>query len=473
MFDECRDTNDPRLIESEARYRAVIENASDMIQSVLPDGTFEFVNRAWLDTLGYTADEVEQLIIWNVIHPESLEHCQELFMLVMQGQSADKVRMTFQAKDGRPVPAEGSVTLRIVDGEIIASHAFFRDISEQLRAEELHARNEQLERERMAQYYEKMAALGKLSAGLAHELNNPASAALRASAEMAESLERLNTATKELASIGVSGDTWQLLAGFMPDSQAKADADARVDPIAISEQEDAVEDWLSAHGVRDGWNLASVLVAAGVNEAAFQRLERQIPPAALGASVCWLAESLNIRSAVDVVSRSASRMSDLVSAVKAYSYMDRATVQNVDVHEGLNNTRIMLGHRLKNVTVVTHYDQSLPPVLAHGSGLNQVWTNIIDNAVDAMDGNGTITIETKRSGDRVLVEIADDGRGIPAEHLTRIFEPFFTTKQQGSGMGLGLDTAWRIVTEEHNGTIEVDSMPGRTVFRVYLPVADR
>jgi signal transduction histidine kinase len=152
--------------------------------------------------------------------------------------------------------------------------------------------------------------------------------------------------------------------------------------------------------------------------------------------------------------------------------MDRATEQIIDVHEGLNNTRIIMAHRLRGMTVATEYDQSLPPVVAHGSGLNQVWTNIIDNAVDATGGLGTITIRTRQAGKRVLVEIEDNGNGIPEEHLTRIFEPFYTTKPQGSGTGLGLDTAWRIVTEEHGGTIEVDSVPGRTAFRVYLPLAE-
>jgi PAS domain S-box-containing protein len=473
MFDGSRDSSDPRLVESEARYRAVIENASDMIQSVRPDGTFEFVNRAWIDTLGYSAEEAEQLIIWDIIHPDSLEHCQALFATVMHGQAVEKDRVIFKTKDGRPIPSEGSVTVRMVNGEVIASHAFFRDISEQLRAEELHARNDQLERERLAQYLEKMAALGKLAAGLAHELNNPASAAQRASAEMAESLERLNSATKELATLGISGDDWQLLAGFMPDSEPDAGANRTDDPIAIGEQEDAVADWLITHGVQDSWNVAPGLVAAGIHEASFQKLEDQLPTEALGASVCWVAESLAIRNAVDIVSRSTSRMSDLVMAVKAYSYMDRATEQIVDIHEGLNNTLVILAHRLKNATIHTNYDRSLPPVLAHGSGLNQVWTNIIDNAIDATDGRGTITIETRRSGDRVLVEIADDGCGIPPENLTRIFEPFFTTKQQGSGLGLGLDTAWRILTEEHNGTISVDSRPGRTAFHISLPIAER
>jgi PAS domain S-box-containing protein len=471
VFEERRDLTDPRLVESEERYRAVIENASDMIQSVRADGTFEFVNPAWLEKLGYTDREVDDLLIWDVVHAESFEHCQELFMIVMQGKSVNDVRMTFKTKTGEPVPAEGSVTVRMAGGEVIASHAFFRDISERLHAEELRNRNEQLELERVAQYYEKMAALGKLSAGLAHELNNPASAARRASAELTEGMARLEAATKELASVGLTSDGWQLLSDFIESNGSREQNVDRNDPIAISEQEDAVEDWLADHGIDDGWNLASGLVAAGIDDPALQQLEGQFPPAALNPSVRWLAESLTVRNAVDVVCRSASRMSDLVTAVKAYSHMDRATEQIIDVHDGVNNTLIIMAHRLRGVTVVTDYDQSLPPVVAHGSGLNQVWTNIIDNAIDATDGRGTLTIRTRQAGEQVLVEIEDNGCGIPEEHLTRIFEPFYTTKPQGSGTGLGLDTAWRIVTEEHGGTIEVDSVPGRTVFRVQLPLA--
>jgi PAS domain S-box-containing protein len=462
---------DLRLLESEQRYLAVIENASDMIQSVRADGTFEFVNPAWLEKLGYTDREVDALVIWDVIHAESFEHCRDLFMIVMQGKSIDDVRMTFKTKAGDPVPAEGSVTVRMAGGEVIASHAFFRDISERLHAEELRNRNEQLELERVAQYYEKMAALGKLSAGLAHELNNPASAARRASAELTEGMTRLEAATKELATVGLSSEGWQLLSSFIENNGSREQDGHHDDPIAISEREDAVEDWLADHGIDDGWNLASGLIAAGIDDLALQQLEDQFPPAALSPSVRWLAESMTVRNAVDVVCRSASRMSDLVTAVKAYSHMDRATEQIIDVHEGLANTLIIMAHRLRGVTVVTDYDQSLPPVVAHGSGLNQVWTNIIDNSIDATDGLGTLTIRTRQAGERVLVEIEDNGSGIPEEHLTRIFEPFYTTKPQGSGTGLGLDTAWRIITEEHGGTIEVDSVPGSTVFHVYLPLA--
>jgi PAS domain S-box-containing protein len=457
-------------VESEERYRTVIENASDMIQSVRPDGTLEFVNKAWHDKLKYRPDELPGLIVWDTIHPDEIEHCQKLFMIAMQGETIPDVRTVFVAKDGTAVPVEGSVTTRMVDGRPIASHAFFRDISERLRAEELRARNEQLERERMAQYLEKMAALGKLAAGLAHELNNPAAAAKRSSAELIESLGRHEQAIRDLSLLGLTSDDWDRL-----DDRANSHinaplSDGNDDPVAISEREDEITDWLADHGIDEGWNLAPVLVSAGVTDAALEEIANDFP-SAHGPAVRWLGESLAVRKALDVICRSTSRMSDLVTAIKAYTYMDRAAEQLVDIHEGLDNTRIILAHRLRNVTVRTDYDRSLPPVRAFGSGLNQVWTNLLDNAIDATNRRGTVSIRTSRAGDQVCVEIADDGNGIPAEHLTRIFEPFFTTKEQGRGMGLGLDTAWRIITDDHGGSIQVESEPGRTVFRVLLPIA--
>jgi PAS domain S-box-containing protein len=463
------DLLDSRLAESEARYRAVIENASDMIQSVRPDGTFEFVNHTWLEKLGYSEDEVADLIVWDIIHPESVEHCQEFFGRAIGGETIEDLIAIFLTKDGRKLPVEGNATSRFQDGKVIATHSFFRDITERLRAQELEEKNRELEREKMARYLEKMAALGKLSAGLAHELNNPAAAAQRAGAQLTEASTRLDSALAELHRQGLTPAQWEILGGLVAAFNGQAPSGR---PTEISRLEDEMEEWLEDHDVEDGWELAAALVQEGVKPDALEDVASAIPATALKPALAWLAESGTTRELAEVVTRSTQRISDLVAAVKAYTYMDRAIEQVVDVHDGIETTLVIFGHRLRNMTINREYDRSLPQIRALGSGLNQVWTNILDNALDAVEDHGTITIRTKAAPDnRVAVEIEDDGPGIPEEHLTRVFEPFFSTKAQGDGTGLGLDTVWRIVTEEHDGEVAVESRPGRTMFRVTLPVS--
>ncbi|HVX30485.1 MAG TPA: ATP-binding protein [Nitrolancea sp.] len=471
MLDEDHAARDARLIESEARYRAVIENASDMIQSVLPDGTFEFVNNAWLRTLGYTEDEVPGLTIWSIIHPTSLDHCQLLFTRVFSGEELQNADAIFMRKDGEPVPVEGSVTIRRLDDKIIATHGFFRDISERLRTRELEEENARLEREKLARYLEKMAALGKLSAGLAHELNNPAAAAQRASARLSDAILQQHETLQELQAFGFSAEQWQAFHATL-EQAARGEADqAPSDPLQVSEAEEELEYWLSERGVDKAWEIAPNLVAAGLNAERIEEMAAGLPPGAIGPAIKRIVEVREERDLANVILRSTRRISELVSAVKAYSYMDQAIEQYVDLHEGLENTLIILAHRLKNVTVKRDFDRELPQIPAHGSGLNQVWTNILDNAVDAVDGKGTILVRTRRDGDRAVVEITDNGSGISPENLTRVFEPFFTTKPQGEGTGLGLDIAWRIITQEHGGMLDVESQPGATTFRVSLPIA--
>jgi PAS domain S-box-containing protein len=465
---------DGKLQESEERYRVVIENASDMIQSVLPDATFEFVNRAWLDKMGYTADEVKKLIAWDTIHPESMEHCQILFAKIFSGVGPEggiyeNEPITLITKHGEKLPCEANVTTRYVDGKIIATHAFFRDITERLRAHELEERNAQLEHERMARYLEKMAALGKLAAGLAHELNNPAAAAQRAAAQLAESAERLDNALADLHCLELTADQWTTVVDFQSALARPPQGERR--PTEISRLEGEMEDWLTDHGITDAWDLAAGLVQEGIDPERLGSLATAIPADALQPVLVWFVESSATRELTDVVTRSTQRISNLGAAVKSYSFMDRAAEQIVDVHEGIENTLVILGHRLRGITVHREFDRSVPQVRAFGSGLNQVWTNILDNAADAVGDGGTIVIKTRAEGGRVIVEIEDDGPGIPEEHLSRVFEPFFSTKPQGEGTGLGLDTVWRIITEEHDGTIEVESRPGRTIFRVALPIA--
>jgi PAS domain S-box-containing protein len=460
---------DPLLAESEERYRAVIENASDMIQSVRPDGTFEFVNRAWEQKLGYREDELDGMTVWDIIYPDQMEHCQTFFMAAMRGETLEDVRTTFKTKDGLPIPVEGSVTSRFVDDKIVATHAFFRDITERLRAQELEERNARLEQEQHARYLEKMAALGKLSAGLSHELNNPAAAAQRASARLGESITQRDAAARELTVCGLQKPQWDALEESV--NAAMGHTREAIGPLETSQREEVIEHWLDGQNIEGAWNLAPVLVSAGVSESDLARLADVFPVEQLPAALLWISESIAIRDGADIVARSTHRISELIGAVKSYSFMDRAAEQTVDIHDGIEDTIVILAHRLKNVTVKREYDRGLPPVRAFGSGLNQVWTNILDNAVDAVGESGTVTIRTRGEDNRVVVEIVDDGCGISQDDIRRVFEPFFTTKPQGSGSGLGLDIVWRIVTDEHNGSIEAESVPGNTVFRVSLPIA--
>jgi PAS domain S-box-containing protein len=458
---------DKLLVESEERYRAVIENASDMIQSCRPDGSFEFVNQAWLDKLGYTPEEVEKLIVWDIVHPDSMQHCAELFSRAVKGETVEDVLTTFITKDGRPLHVEGNATSRLLGGKVIATHSFFRDISERLHARELEERNTKLEHERMARYLEKMAALGKLAAGLAHELNNPAAAAQRAGSQLSESAERRDAALTELHRLELSAQQWKDIDELIIASSRPPSGERR--PTVISRLEGEMEDWLAEQGIEDGWELAASLVQDGLEPDRLQELASIVPQPALVHVLTWIAESSTARELADVVKRSSQRISELVTAVKAYSFMDRAAEQVVDVHEGIENTLVILAYRLRQATLRREYDRELPQIRTFGSGLNQVWTNILDNAADAIGEEGTITIRTRSKPGQVIVEIEDDGPGIAEEHLSRVFEPFFSTKPQGAGTGLGLDTAWRIVSEEHGGIIEVESRPGQTRFRVILP----
>lgn len=461
---------DSRLLESELRYQAVIENASDMIQSVRPDGTFEFVNRAWHETLGYGPSEAAGMTIWDIIHPSQLEHCQTMFKTAMRGESIDDARTIFVAKDGRAIPVEGSATSRFVDGRIVATHAFFRDVTERDRARELEEQNRTLQGENEARYLEKMAALGKLSAGLSHELNNPAAAAQRASVRLLESLGRRDIAVQELTTRGITDAQWQALEAPVGDATGRSQRQHDADPLEVGRHEEAVESWLDEHGIDDGWKLAPTLVAAGVTAESLARLATEMPVEVVPSALRWIAETVDVRDQANTIAQSTRRISELISAVKSYSFMDRTSPQDVDLHEGLENTLVILAHRLQSVTVRRDYDRTIPLVRALGSSLNQVWTNIIDNAVDATNGTGTVVIRTRRREECIVVEIEDDGCGIQATNVSRVFEPFFTTKPQGQGTGLGLDIVWRIVTQEQGGAIDVESTPGRTVFRVSLPM---
>lgn len=459
-----KSATDLRLEESEERYRAVIENASDMIQSVRPDGSFEFVNKAWKDSLKYTDDDLASMTVWDIVHPDSTEHCMVDFMKAISGETVEFLETRFVSKDGRVIPVEGSITSRFLGDVVVATHGFFRNISERLRAKALEERTVMLEREERARYLEKMAALGKLSAGLAHELNNPAAAVQRANAGLKDTLRQRDEAMRQLTDDCVGADGWRVIEKILDRARPVTQY-----AIADSETEAVIESWLEDRGLERTWELAPVFAEAGITVEDLVTVANIVTPPALPAAISCFNNTLVVAESTEIIAQSSRRIAELVQAIKEYSHMDRASEHDADVHEGLENTLVILGHLLHNVEIRREYDRSISPIRMYGNTLNQVWTNIIDNAIDAMDGTGRIVLRTMTEGEHVVVEIEDGGTGIPSEALPRIFEPFYTSKPQGDGTGLGLDTAWRIVTKEHGGDISAISEPGKTVFRITLP----
>jgi signal transduction histidine kinase len=317
---------------------------------------------------------------------------------------------------------------------------------------------------------DKLIALGALSAGLAHELNNPAAAEVRAAEALNGRLQDARQAMVELAP-NLTTDELADLLGLLAEAISGARTTPRRSTVETGDLEDALAARLEAAGVDNAWELAPALASAGLDEAWLDRVVAytgaSAPPA-----VKWLATALDIESLVDEIRTSAARISQLVAAMKDYSHVDKGPLEDVDIHETIDKSLVLLSHKLKRgVKVVRDYDPALPRISGRSGELKQVWTNIIDNAVDAMDGEGTVTIRTSRDGDCVVVEVGDTGPGIPPDVQRRIFEPFFTTKGVGEGTGLGLDISYRIVVRRHHGDIRVVSEPGATWFTVSLPIA--
>ena len=323
---------------------------------------------------------------------------------------------------------------------------------------------------RLEQQRDRLAGLGKLSAGIAHELNNPASAAKRAAAQLRETLKRIKDASHELGRRELTptqkAEIEKLEFSFTQQHEPPPDA------LTTSDLEDKIDSLLRSHGQNDLWQLAAELAQRGIKPSALESLFENLDAGTARAALVRIAASVEIASLLNEIESSTSRISDLVGAIKEYTYMDQAPVQNVDVVKSLETTLTILNHKLKRgITVQRDY---LPiPLLVNsfGSELNQVWTNLIDNAIDAMNGNGELRVRTYRDDGCVVVEIGDNGPGISPEVKAHIFDPFFTTKAVGEGTGLGLDTVQRIV-RKHRGNVQVNSRPGDTRFQVSLPLAD-
>jgi signal transduction histidine kinase len=318
---------------------------------------------------------------------------------------------------------------------------------------------------------ERLLALGSLSAGLTHELNNPAAAAVRATSSLRERVAGMRHKLAVIASGPYDQTTLETLIRLQETSVEHVAKAPTLTALEASDREDQLGDWFDDHGISGGWDLAATFVQAGIDIAWLDQLTSLVDGETLEGALRWLNYTLETELLMNEIEDATTRISTLVGAAKQYSQMDRAPSRVIDVHELLDSTLIMLSAKFGDgIAVVKDYDRSLPDVPVYAAELNQVWTNLIDNAVAAMGGHGTLTIRTSRVGDEVQVEIGDTGPGVPDEIKSRIFEPFFTTKPFGEGTGLGLDISWRIVVNKHHGDLSVESAPGDTRFRVRIPI---
>jgi signal transduction histidine kinase len=328
--------------------------------------------------------------------------------------------------------------------------------------------------EATVQQREHLARLGTLSANLAHELNNPAAAAVRATGQLRDRVAGMRHKLGMIAGGHIAPQTIEQLVGCQEKAIeiAAKSRDVHRTPIEVADLEDELTDALDARGVTASYDLAPVFAAAGLDAAFLEDVVEHAGAGELDGAFRWLAYGLETESLMNEIEDATSRISTLVASVKQYAYLDSSAVQEVDVHVGLDSTVVMLGHKLAGVEVLREYD-SVPKVPVYAAELNQVWTNLIDNAADAMGGSGTLTLRTRVEGDQLVVEVADTGSGIPEAVRPRVYEAFFTTKPQGEGSGLGLETAQRIVVRRHHGELSFDTGPEGTCFQVRLPLAQR
>jgi len=319
-----------------------------------------------------------------------------------------------------------------------------------------------------------LISLGTLAAGLAHELNNPAAAAKSGSADLRAVVGRLVAFVDWLAKGELAPAQVRAALNLQSEAVARSAATAKHSIIEMGRLEEEIGAWLGAHNVANSWDLAPTFVAADLDVPWLETATHMVGADNFSGVLNWIGDTLLATAVLDQIDDATARISQLVSVVKDYSYVDRSVDQEVDIHEGIEKTLVILRHKLRmGVEVVRDYDDALPHIRADGSELNQVWTNLIDNAIDALDGHGQVRIRTRADERAVLVEIADQGRGIAPELASRIFDPFFTTKEVGKGSGLGLDIVRRIVIDRYGGEVSFESVPGETRFLVRLPLAPR
>jgi PAS domain S-box-containing protein len=483
--------------QAEQKFRSVTESAIDAIISADHTGEIVSWNKAATRILGYTEEEAVgrrlELVIPERFHEA---HRSGMNRFTVTGEArviGTTVELAARKKSGEEVPIELSLSTWTVRDQRYYT-GIIRDIGERKRAEEALRRSEQALRERTEEMkkknealeetlnklnemhsqliiQEKMASLGKLSAGMAHELNNPAAAAQRGAAQLQATFTKWLSLQLEMGKLNLGGKQLEKVKELDEIAQQRARQPAELNAIARSDREAELERWLQERDIDTGGELVPSLVSLGIDRSGLEALAALFGPRRFAVVIDWLCFKYAIFSLVAEVGVGTGRIVELVKALKTYTHMDQAPVQSVDVREGLENTLIILHNKLKRgVTVLREYAEDLPVIEAYASELNQVWTNLIDNAVDAMGGHGTLVIRARREGRWVVVEIEDDGPGIPEADQSKIFDPFFTTKPPGQGTGLGLNITRNLVVQKHRGEITVRSRPGSTCFSVRLPI---
>jgi PAS domain S-box-containing protein len=483
--------------QAEQKFRSVTESAIDAIISANHVGTIVSWNNAASRILGYSEEEaVGQRL--EIIIPERFREAHrngiERFTKTGEGHViGTTVELAARTKSGPEVPIELSLSTWTVREDRYYT-GIIRDIGERKEAEEALRQSEKTLRERSEELktknaeleqtltkinemhnqliiQEKMASLGRLSAGMAHELNNPAAAAQRSAAQLQSAFSGWQDIQLRIAELKLEASQVEQVMGLDQIARDRARNPASLSALKRVDLESEIEQWLRELDIDTKGELVPALVSLGYNRRDLEALTKVFNLRQFAVVLDWLSFKFIIDTLVNEIGIGTGRIVELVKALKTYTYMDRAPVQSVDVREGLDNTMIILHNKLKGgVSVIKEYAEYLPVIHAYASELNQVWTNIIDNAIDAMDGKGTLIIRTRWEDPCVVVEIEDDGAGIPKEHQSKIFDPFFTTKGPGEGTGLGLNISRNLIVQKHHGQISVESRPGNTCFTVRLPV---
>ncbi len=483
--------------QAEQKFRSVTESAIDAIISADHTGQIVSWNKAATNILGFREEEALGQRLEMII-PERFHelHRNGMARFTNTGEAhviGKTVELAARTKSGEEVPIELSLSTWTVRDDRYYT-GIIRDIGERKRAEEALRQSEQALREKTEEMkrkneeleetlnklntmhnqlimQEKMASLGKLSAGMAHELNNPAAAAQRSAAQLQETFSKWQSVQVRMGELSFDQRQVEKLSELDEAAKQRSRQPVELNALTRSDRETTLEAWLLSRDIDSRGDLVPSLVSFGYALEDLEALAKVFPDTQLPVVVDWVSFKFAIYSLVREISIGTGRIVELVKALKTYTYMDQAPVQSVDVREGLDNTLIILHNKLKQgVTVVRKYADDLPLIQAYAGELNQVWTNIIDNAIDAMNGEGTLIVRAREEGRWVVVEIEDNGPGIPAENLPKIFDPFFTTKGPGKGTGLGLNISRNLIVQKHQGQMSVKSEPGSTCFSVRLPL---